>query len=223
MKSLVLTFGLIVFFLATFGLANVLDIELINDPRQWMTQPGLPAALLGITLLVVDVVLPAPASLVMIYNGALFGMWGGALLSMVGGMLAAALGFTLGRRAHKVILRVMDKKDRRRASSFLARWGGLAIVVTRPVPVLAETFAIVAGTTSMSWPQLLGSSFLGLIPTTLFYAWTGTTAASLQNHTPIFVVVLSTAGLAWLIGILLQRIVRRKKPGKTKKMSSTSP
>lgn len=200
MKTWLLMLALMAFFLATFGVVTALEITPLNDPKMWMTQPGWPAATLGMGLLIADVLIPAPASLVMMYHGALFGLVGGTLLSLVGGLGASLLGFGLGRKAQQWVPRLVRDDEHGRAHAFLARWGGLAIVVTRPVPVFAETMVIVAGTTAMSWRQLLASSLLGLLPTTALYAWAGATAAGLSGHTPVFLVVVGTAGLVWLAG-----------------------
>ena len=66
----------------------------------------------------------------------------------------------------------MSREEKQRADSLLRRWGALAILVTRPVPLLAETTAIIAGTTTMSWQMTL-VSVAGSLPAALIYAVVG--------------------------------------------------
>ena len=88
------------------------------------------------------VALPVPFSLVMVAHGALFGVAvGTTLLSVVGSTVAALVGFALGRRGGPLLTRLVPPEERVRADRLLTRWGTLAIIVTRPVPLLAETTA----------------------------------------------------------------------------------
>src|SRR6476619_5692923 len=96
--------------------------------------------------------------------------------------------------------RAVTPAERARASNVLARWGTLAIIVTRPMPLLAETVAIMAGTTSMTWRSLIVGSLAGSLPPSLLYALTGAAVANLQNAVLRFGVVLLIAGLFWLVG-----------------------
>jgi hypothetical protein len=47
--------------------------------------------------------------------------------------------------------RLVTAEERARANRLLERWGTLAIVVTRPIPLLAETVAIMAGASPLGW------------------------------------------------------------------------
>lgn len=46
------------------------------------------------------------------------------------------------------------------ADRLLARWGLLAVVVTRPVPVLADTAAVLGGTARLGWGRVSGVLWL---------------------------------------------------------------
>lgn len=194
-------------FLALFFAVAALDVSLLTDPGPLLARAGrAEAAVLGVTLLVIDVFLPVPSSLVMIGHGALFGLVPGTLVSLVGGSGAAALGFGIGRWGRGVVHRFVPEGDRRRADELLRRGGPLAVVVSRPVPILAETVAILAGTSSLGWVRFLTAAVAGTIPAALLYAATGATAARLDNALLIFGLVIFVAGLVWVIG-------RRTRPG----------
>lgn len=188
-------------FLALFGVFQALDLPLLTDPGPWLSESGRwGAAAIGLALLVLDVFLPVPSSLIMVANGALFGIAGGTLLSMAGGMAAAAVGFAVGRGGSSSLHRFVPEDERRRADALLREWGDLAVVVTRPVPILAESVAILAGTSPLSWRRFLVAAAAGNLPAALLYALTGATAAHLDSVFLMFGLVILVAALVWLGG-----------------------
>ena len=193
----------IAFFLLLLFAVEALGFSLLTDPTPWMQRGGVLAAVLGVTLLVADVLLPVPSSLVMVAHGAIFGAVIGTLLSLLGSMGAALCAFAIGRRGGKLLERLVTLEERARADKLLARWGTLAVVVTRPVPLLAETVAIIAGTSSLSWTRITLASFAGSLPAASLYALTGAAYANFQSATLMFGAVLVVAGSFWLIGRLL--------------------
>jgi len=195
-----LTGLMMVLFLILFGIAEWLHVPILTDPGPLLSQAGWVAAAAGVALLIADVLLPVPASLVMILHGALFGVVGGTLLSLAGALGAALFGFWIGRRGGPLLARLVPEDERRRADALLQEWGDLAIIVTRPVPILAETMAILAGASPMSWGRMLLSTFAGSLPAALLYALTGATARNLDNAALVFGLVLLVAGLFWVVG-----------------------
>lgn len=193
-------------FLILFGLVEWLQVPLLTDPSAWLNRGGVVAALVGVALLIADVILPVPSSLVMIAHGALFGVALGTLLSLIGSVGAALTGFALGRRGGVWLERIVSPEERAKVEQMLERWGALAIVVTRPVPLLAETTAIMAGASAMSWQRVTAASFAGSLPMALLYALTGSVAASFQNGALMFCFVLLVSGAFWFLS---QRINRR--------------
>lgn len=159
----------------------------------------------GVGLLIADVLLPVPSSLIMIAHGALFGVVYGTLLSLLGGAGATLVGFALGRRGGLLLARIVSQEERTRADRLLRRWGALAIVVTRPIPVLAETTAILAGTSSMNWSRALLAGVAGSLPGALLYALTGALATSFASGVLVFGLVLVIAAVFWLVGHKLEQ------------------
>jgi uncharacterized membrane protein YdjX (TVP38/TMEM64 family) len=200
-----LTLSMMILFLALFGLVEHLRVPLLTDPDPWLSRGGWIAATVGFGLLVADVLLPVPASLVMIAHGALFGLVGGTLLSLAGALGAALFGFALGRRGGPLLARLTSTDERRRADDLLERWGDLAIIVTRPVPILAETVAILAGASSIRWSRMVLATLAGSLPAALIYALTGATARSLDSLPLVFGLVLGVAGIFWIVGRSLRR------------------
>ncbi len=135
-----------------FALVEVAAVPVLTDPVPVMRRAGAGAALVGVGLLTVDVLVPVPSSWVMVTHGALFGVVPGAVLSVAGGTGATVAGFLLGRWGRPAVDRVTTPCQRERAGRLLGRWGVAAVVVSRPVPVQAETVAVLAGTSGMRGP-----------------------------------------------------------------------
>jgi uncharacterized membrane protein YdjX (TVP38/TMEM64 family) len=196
--------GLAATFLIVFLIVEALGIQLFVNPTPWMGHGGAAAAALGVTLLIADVLLPIPSSLVMIAHGALFGVVGGTLLSLAGSMGAALFGFAVGRRGGRLLERVVSPEERARANLLLQRWGTLTICLSRSVPLLAETVAIMAGTSDLSWKRMALASFAGSLPPAFLYALTGAAVANFQSATLVFLFVMLVTCLLWLSSRLIK-------------------
>lgn len=116
-------------------------------------------AALGIALLAVDVVLPIPSSVVSILLCLLTDPLTGAVAILAGMLASFALGYLLGAAVPAGPLRrwvgasLWDAVSRRAEHS-----GMLWIMVSRPVPVLAEATAIICGSLRVPFgPALLAA------------------------------------------------------------------
>ena len=173
-RYLWITLALAGTFLAGFGIAEALGVPLLTDPMPALRAAGPLAGAIGVGLLIADVVLPVPSSVIMIAHGALFGIWIGSLLSLVGSVGCSLAGFAIGRAGRATVRRFVTDAEYARASRLLERWGTVGIVATRPVPILAEVMSIIAGTTpSLSWWQITVASIAGSLPPAVAYAVAG--------------------------------------------------
>lgn len=186
--------------LVMFFAVTATGLSLVEDPSPLMRGGRAAAAVAGVLLLVADVFLPVPSSLVMVAHGALFGMLAGTLLSLVGCTAAALTGFAVGRAGNDAIRRWVTPAEHDRAGAMLRRWGVVAIAVTRPVPILAETVAILAGSSPLTWRQVALSAAAGSLVPSLAYAWAGAHAGGAVNHIVVFCGVLAITGALWAIG-----------------------
>lgn len=189
--------SMILFLLALFFVVQWLQIPLLTDPRPWLKQGGLLAASISVGLLILDIFIPVPSSLVMISNGAIFGLFYGTLLSLIGGLGSALLGFAIGRRGSPYLARIVTAEERERAEALLSRWGLIAIIATRPIPLLAETVVILAGTTSIGWRQLTIATCLGNLPIALLYSASGALSTSISSGIVAFILAMAMSTLFW--------------------------
>ena len=187
--------GLLGVMLLLFLVAEAIDVPILTEPTPLGSRTGTAAAMVGVTLLVVDVVLPVPSSVVMITHGALFGVPMGMALSVIGSLGSFALGFALGRRGEPVVTRLVPEEERRRADRFLLRWGTVGVVLSRPVPLLAETVSFMAGASPLRWRAALGAAALGCVPAAAVYAVAGALAASFATGAVVFVAVVVVAAV----------------------------
>ena len=166
-------------FLAMFVLVEQLNLPLLTDPRPGLTAGSWAAGVLGVGLLLADVVLPVPSSGVMVVHGAVYGLAVGSILSLLGGTGATVTAFLLGRRSRSLLERLAGPEQQARATRLLDRYGVWAILFTRPVPVLAETVAIMAGTGHLAWWQATWAGALGTLLPSIGYAAVGAFGATL--------------------------------------------
>lgn len=97
-------------------------------------------------LLAADVVLPVPSSVVSTAAGFLLGFWKGAAVCWAGMTIACWSGYWLGASASGWVTRFVGTNDIRRAAALSDRYGDWALVICRPIPVLAEASVVLAGT-----------------------------------------------------------------------------
>jgi uncharacterized membrane protein YdjX (TVP38/TMEM64 family) len=206
-------FGLLVFFLVLFLGAEALNVPILTDPQPVLgEQTAVAAAVIGISLLVVDALLPVPSSLVMLAHGALFGPVVGALLSLAGRTGFAVAGYAIGRRGGAAAARHLKPEEREHAQSLLERWGLLAVVFTRPVPMVAESVSIMAGMSPLGLGPVVAASMLGSLPEAVLYAVAGSIAPNFQNAAFIWLFLLAITIPVFLVARFRHRGAAQEAP-----------
>jgi uncharacterized membrane protein YdjX (TVP38/TMEM64 family) len=206
--------GAALLFLALFVLFSALGLEgtlerYFSAPKSGNASAGIAA--LGVLLLVLDVFLPVPSSVVMLVFGNFFGVIVGSALSLVGCVGATCLGLVIGRAAKHPFRRLISEHEYQRAVELLSRFGWLAVLVTRPVPILAETVALVAGATGLPLGPALLAGLLGSLPGAVLYAWAGAAELDAPSGIIAFCGVLLLSALGYWFG---QRTRRGTEPGR---------
>ncbi|MBM3812458.1 MAG: VTT domain-containing protein [Acidimicrobiia bacterium] len=191
------------FLLALYGIAVLAEPGWFTDPFPMLRRYGQIAGLISFLLLAADVVLPVPSSLLMVANGALLGASAGAAVSLAANLVSSALGFWIGRRASAWL--APRSLPLTQAQDWLNRWGVLAIAASRPVPLLAESVSIVAGSTPLSWQTLLLASLAGSAPASVVYAYAGARSVEPAGAMLVFGLTIALAAALWLIGYLTSR------------------
>lgn len=197
----VLTVSVFVVLLLAYVVVEALRIPLLTDPARTLGDGGPLAGMLSVGLLVADVVVPLPSSVVMAVNGALFGVALGGGLSLLGGTLATVVAVAVGRYGGGAVDRLVAPEQRVRADRLFARYGTLAVAATRPIPLVAETTAIIAGTARLSWRQAVVAGAIGNLVPASVYAVAGSTAQDAVGGLVVLAGVLALTGALWLAGV----------------------
>ena len=126
----------------------------------WLHPPP-PAPLLAVAeigILAADILLPVPSSLVTTLGGASLGVAAGTACGWLGMTLGSLAGWWLGRLCSRRGPTAVDADARAAIASPERRYGPLAVVLTRPLPILAEAAALLAGGTGMPLRSFLAAS-----------------------------------------------------------------
>jgi uncharacterized membrane protein YdjX (TVP38/TMEM64 family) len=167
---------------------------------EWLTgaNSGLGVAAVGIGLLMADLVLPVPSSVVSIMLCLLLGPLSGALAVATGMLAGFLLGYLIGRLLPTATLRrwvgpaLWDALGRRAAAS-----GAFWIMASRPVPVLAEATAVVAGSLGVPLRVALPAALLSSLAVAACYAAATAAGLSAGGVWLAFLASLLLAALLW--------------------------
>jgi uncharacterized membrane protein YdjX (TVP38/TMEM64 family) len=176
------------------------------DAQPWMV-------LLGISLLVADVVAPVPSSLVcMALCWSLGPLWGGVTVAL-GTSLAFATGYGLGRMVPEPRLRAwvgaeLWDRARARARRHSLWW----IAASRPLPVLAEVTALLAGTWRVPAATAFAHAALASTAMGAIYGATASLGRAQPNALLALAVLLALPAASWLLHRVALRRARARRP-----------
>ncbi len=168
------------------------SIELLtrfkNNPLQY--------AFLSFILLVSDIFLPVPSSIIMYLNGVVLGFVNGFAVSLISANAFSILGYFVGKYSS---IALKSKSDAL-SEKILKKYGHFAIIITRGIPILSESICFVCGYNLYNLKTYLLLNFIGYIHICLIYAYFGSAAVS-QN---LFFISLGSSLLVsfllWIFG-----------------------
>ena len=164
----------------------------------WLRELGPWAAAAGVGLLVADIALPIPSTIVMSALGATYGFGVGGLLSILGSMLAGLTAYGLARWAGRpAAIWIAGEDSLVRTEELFARGGAWLVLTSRWLPILPEAVACLAGLARMPFRTFFWALMVGSIPLGLTFAWVGTLTEDREG-----LALALSAGLpigAWLL------------------------
>ena len=188
--AIVLTLILIPYFLFGDALTAWANTRL-RSPNKWFLGSFI------FLLLASDVFLPVPSSIVSTSAGVLLGFAAGMSVSTLGMSAGAILGYVVGRTAGKRVLqRALSEKELARASGLIHRYGSLAVILSRPIPVLAETGVVAAGIAKMPFSKFLVASSLSNLGVSAAYAAVGAYSHETESFLLAFAGAIGAPALA---------------------------
>jgi uncharacterized membrane protein YdjX (TVP38/TMEM64 family) len=177
MRLVFLMIALATFFLLGWGLfgqglEEIWNVERLaahfEDAKAW-------AWVLGIVLLMADLLLPIPGTVVMSALGVVYGFWLGGILAAFGSMLAGMLGYGVGRFFNERFARKwLGDKDFEKGKSLFEKSGAWVVAMSRALPILPEVLACMAGLLRMSFGKFVIALACGSVPMGFLFAWIGT-------------------------------------------------
>jgi uncharacterized membrane protein YdjX (TVP38/TMEM64 family) len=151
-------------------------------------------------LLALDVFLPVPSSIVSTAAGVLLGFWRGAAVIWIGMTIGCAIGYAFGARAAVAARKLVGDDGLTRAAAVMDRYGSWALVVCRPIPVLAESSIVFAGLVRTPIGPFAWLTTLANLGIAIAYAAVGAFSMQVQSFLLTFVAALALPGLAMLAG-----------------------
>ena len=177
MRLIGLALALCIFFLLAWwmfgsGLEQAWDMRGLvgrfDEAKDW-------AWLIGLGLLLADLLLPIPGTIVMSALGAVYGFWLGGLIASVGSMLAGMLGYGVGKFFKESFSRKwLGERDFERGKAMFGRNGAWVVAVSRAVPILPEVLTCMAGLLRMPFGKFCLALACGAVPMGFLFAWIGT-------------------------------------------------
>jgi len=169
---------------------NVLASELT---RTGASRSAAAAGIFG--LLALDVFLPVPSSIVATGAGVLLGLWTGTAVVWAGLMAGCVLGYAVGARGARAARWIVGADSLARAERVMREYGNLAIVLCRPVPVLAEASVVFAGLVRAPFARFAGLTAASNLGIAIGYAAFGAFSMRLDSFLMAFVGALLLPGV----------------------------
>lgn len=176
----------------------------VEGARAWMAGYGAGAGFAGIGLLVADLLLPIPSTLVMSALGLTYGTWVGGLYAAAGTALSGLVAYGLSRWLGRPLAVRLAGVDALESGEKLFAGGGAWLVAgSRCVPILPEAIACLAGLHQMPFRTFLFALLCGSVPTGFLFAAIG----ALGQEEPAWALALSV-----IVPVLLWLAARRWLP-----------
>lgn len=123
------------------------------------------AWLVAVGLLVSDLLLPIPTTVIIAALGVIYGPLLGGAIALLGGSLAALLGYGLGRcLGRPVLVRLFGAPELAAGERLFARSGGWIVAGSRWLPILTEVVSCMAGLVRMPLAAFALAVLCGLVP-----------------------------------------------------------
>jgi uncharacterized membrane protein YdjX (TVP38/TMEM64 family) len=146
-------------------------------------------------LLALDVFLPVPSSIVSTAAGVFLGFAPGVAIVWLAMMVGCVLGYAVGRRGSAAARRLVGEDGLARASRLMGQYGDLAIVLCRPVPVIAEASVVFAGLVNAPFARFARLTAVSNLGIALGYAAFGAYSLRIDSFLIAFLGALVLPGL----------------------------
>ncbi len=134
------------------------------------------------TLLSIDILAPIPSSIVSTAGGYFLGFIGGTLISLIGMTISCLVGYWIGARFGRAAAkRFVDHEEISKFESLQKKYGDWVIIISRSIPLLAETSVILAGIGRISIGRFLLLTIMSNLGISMVYAAVGAYSAHINS------------------------------------------
>jgi len=168
----IVVLALLVPILPFLGFGNWLE----GQVKSWLDPPPATAVVAALTVAVLasDILLPVPSSLVSTAAGAHLGIVGATAASWLGMTLGAVVGYYLARIWGRALAeRLSTAADLARLDNLAGRYGIGTLILTRPLPVLAEAAVLLVGVAQLPVRRFLPAVLMSNLGIALVYSVLG--------------------------------------------------
>lgn len=202
--------GCIVVLGSLFALSEAFQISWLTPESFRLPEGRSMGALALVLLLALDVYLPVPSALVLMSAGHSFGLWSGIALCCFGATLAGLVGWFTGRLSTSLLRSHVSPSEQQHFAALLDRFGLGLIVLTRPVPLIAEVVLIVAGAAGMKLRGVLVATLIGSLVPAIVFCWAGERVWDGRNLAmPAFLGTIGLLVALWAGGAYCKRRAKK--------------
>jgi len=197
---------LVIFLLVPLVPFLILGESFEKDVRDWVQADQSRAhqleVLLVLGVLAADIFLPIPSSAVMTGAGGIMPFWSAVLASWIGLTVGAIAGFGLARYFGPPFARRFSaREDLTRIAAVGMRYGPTALLLTRPLPILAEACVLLMGTTQLSWSRFLPPVLASNLGLAIFYVACG---AGIEDQKMLTLAAVGSGTLPLLLALFIR-------------------
>ena len=179
---------------------------------RWLDPPPSHSVLaaLEVGILAADLLLPVPSSMVATLGGAELGIVMGTACAWLGMTAGSLAGWWLGRVAAARPLAKLTPHERAQLQQQQQRLGPLFVVLTRPLPLVAEAAALMAGATGMGFSVFLLAAGSGNLAISLVWSLAGAFGRESDSlQWAIMAALVGPVAITWLV---LRRNLQTESP-----------
>jgi uncharacterized membrane protein YdjX (TVP38/TMEM64 family) len=176
----------------------------LQRSRAWLLEWGSAGWIAGVLLIVADILLPIPATVVMSALGLAYGWFWGGLAASLGTFLAGMFGYGLCRMWGRGVAHwIAGTEGLATAERLFARHGSWLVAFSRWMPVLPEAIASMAGLVRMPLRKYCLSLTAGALPVGFAFAAVGHLG---QEHEAAALVLSATLPIVlWTLAAWMRR------------------
>ncbi|WP_424356230.1 TVP38/TMEM64 family protein [Methanobacterium sp. MBAC-LM] len=151
-------------------------------------------------LLSIDIIAPVPSSILSTAGGYFLGFIGGTLISLVGMTISCLIGYWIGAKLGRAAaLRFVDTKEISGFESLQKKYGDWIIIISRSIPLLAETSVLFAGIGRMKFNRFIFMVTISNLGISMVYAAVGAYSAHINSFLFAFAAAIIFPGVMIVI------------------------